>query len=82
MWEFDPGRLSEFDPIFTATAVLRGVPSFKVSRNHRDKLHGGGGWKLTGTNLGILSPRVNSANETHCPLIQSSCRVEPSGMFH
>jgi len=34
-------RLSEFDPVVTATADPRCVLSFKVSCNRRDKLHGG-----------------------------------------
>ena len=83
-------RLSEFDPVITATAVPRCVLSFKVSGNRRDKLHGGrrvevnwnGGGVGWGTSLGILSPRVRSSNQTHCPLIQSYSRVKSSGMFH
>jgi hypothetical protein len=40
MQEPDPVRLSEYDPVFTATAVPRCVLSFKVSCNHRDTLPG------------------------------------------
>ena len=80
-------RLSEFDPVVTATAVLRCVLTFKVSGNRRDMLHGGRRVEVNrngggGTNLGILSPRVRSANQTHCPLIRSYSRVESLGMFH
>jgi hypothetical protein len=80
-------RLSEFDPVITATAVPRCVLSFKVSGNRRDKLHGGRrvevNWNgVGGTSLGILSPRVRSSNQTHCPLIPSYSKVESSGMFH
>ena len=64
-------RLSEFDPVVTATAVPRCVLSFKVSSNRRDKLHGGKGVDVNcngrrgGANLGILSSRVRSTNQKH-----------------
>jgi hypothetical protein len=70
-------RLSEFDPVFTATAAPRCVLSFKVSGNHRDKLHGEerveGNWNLGGGGeFRYFIASGKYADQTHCSLISPS----------